>query len=403
MKCRTQIVGLFLLLAPASARSGFTETLPEGAFLLEEAVAMSWVDNIWDNWSNSAPLLEAVERYEPGGGKQGVISAQPSATYTILINSLQYGIFDNLSVGIGIPVILSTEVDAGLSWEPGDYQRQLGRAYSEQDFWDWAESMGQERPGTWVGNQGVLSDIVLGMRFRFTDRIEAFEELGLSSAITFAAMVPTGSPADPEEILSLGTTLWDLHTQGDLAFHLALEKDFEEELDSRLRLGIEGFYEVFFPREREAPSGENHPLLLTYSPYVGETYEVKPGDFSGFSIEVAAVPYKGPSRGSWLTDGSAEEAEGFPPILTFSVRYTFVHLQQSDWRSDFPLWDWEREKCWRPGYKNILGANMTIGLLRLGIPVQAYVAFRTIKLIPGKNCRAAEVLSMGLRIPLRFW
>lgn len=393
---------LLLVLGTSPVRAGFTETLPEGAFLLDESLVISRIDNIWDNSGKRAPLIEPVERYEPGGGKQGVINAHPSARYYILINKLQYGLLDDLALGLGIPVVLTTQVDPGLSWEPGDYQRQLGRPYSEQDFWDWAESMGQPKPGGWTGNQGVLSDMVLGLRFRFSDRIEGASELGLSAALSVFGMLPTGQAGDEEEILSVGTTLWDLHTQGDLAIHLSLERDFIE-LDSRLRLGLDVFYETFFTRERVAPTGEKHPLLLTQRPYVGETYKVKPGDFSGVAVEISAVPYKGPIWGTWLTDGSVEAAENFPPILAFSVRYIFVHLQQTDWTSEFPLWDWEKEKFWMPGYKNIIDAQVTLSLLRIGVPLMIYTGFRTVNLIPGKNCRSAEMISIGLRVPLKFW
>ncbi len=397
------MLGLVVWLSQLPAWAGFTETLPQGAFLLDETMAISWIDSNWDNDGDAVPLIEAVERYEPGGGRQGVITARPKARYLILVNQLQYGLLDDLAIGFGVPVVLSTRVEPNLGWEPGDYQNQLGRAYSEEDFWAWADSMGQPRPTTWVGNQGVLSDIVIGSRFRFSDRLAGFDPLGLAAAVSLAAVVPTGRNADPEEIMSLGTSLWDLHTQGDLAIHLSVDKDFNRELDGRLRLGIDLFYELFFERELRSAEGSVHPLLLQHSPYVGETYQVKPGDFSGFAVQISAVPYRGPAWESWLTDGGRQSAEGLPPILSVELRYTFVHLQQTDWRSDHPTWDWEREKLWRPGYKNILELGLSVSLLRIGVPVFVYANFRTLNLIPGKNCRAAEVLSFGLRVPLKLW
>ena len=392
-----------LALVPRAARAAYTETLPAGTFLLEGTFVMAWLDSRWNGASESVAVVDPIERYEPGGGLQGVITAEPAARYTMWVSRLQYGILDGLSLGVGVPVVLETTVDPHLGWEPGDYQPGLGRAYGEQDFWDWAESMGQTRPGPWIGNQGVLSDIVLGLRLRWTEWVPGAAALGLESAFSIYGALPTGRAADPEELAAAGTTLWDLHFQGDLAFHLSLDKRFDRELDGRLTIGVDLFYEVFFPRERTAPTGAKHPLLLNRAPYVGETYDVKPGDFSGVGVAVDVVPYKGPEWDTWITKGDPARAAALPPLLTLSVRYTFVHLQQSDWRSDFPLWDWEQEKLWQPGFKNVLDAALTLSFLRLGVPLDLYVSGRSMTLLPGKNTRASDVVSAGFRIPLKFW
>jgi len=116
------------------------------------------------------------------------------------------------------------------------------------------------------------------------------------------------------------------------------------------------------------------------------------------------VPWKGPARGSWISGGSAERAAEFPPLVTVSFNYTYIRLGQTDWESDSPLWDWnDKEETWRPGYKNILQGMLTVSLLRLGIPLQPFVSYRNQTWIPGKNFRASHVLSMGTRIPLKFW
>lgn len=126
---------LLLALLCTSAWAGFTETLPKGAFMLDEGFVHSWLDKTWDNDGNAMPLIEDIKRYEPGGGKQGVLIPKPNAKFYILINKLQYGILDDLSVGLGVPVVLGTTIDPNLQWESGDYQRQIGRTYSEDDFW----------------------------------------------------------------------------------------------------------------------------------------------------------------------------------------------------------------------------------------------------------------------------
>lgn len=389
----------------AAVAAGFTETLPAGTFMLDVSYVQSWLTDSYDNDGNLAPLIDRIKRYEPGGGMQGTITPNVEVVYRILVMQLQYGILDDLSFGVGVPLVIGSTVDPSLTWTPGDYQQPLGRSYSDQDFWDWAASMGQKKPGRWNGNEGALSDIILGLRWRWSDRANPswWRQYGLASSVMVTGALPTGSPPDPEEILATGTSSWDLHTQGDLGVHLSLDKSFKESLDDRLTLGVDLFYEAFFPKRLDTPTGVNHPLLLTYAPYAGDHYTLDPGDFAGVSLQADVTPYKGPSRASWLTGGDEARAAAMPPMVGVSLRYTFTQVQQSDWHSASELWDWEREKLWRPGYKNILNGRLTVSLLRVGVPAQLYVNYRTLTLLPGKNTRAADVIAGGLQVPVKFW
>ncbi len=392
---------LSVLASPAHAR--FAQTLPQGTFLLDVSYNYSLVDSRWDNEGKNAPIIEEIERYEPGGGLQGVLKVDAEAQFQVLIPMLQYGILDDLSVGFGIPIVLKSSVQPNFSWEVGQYQPTLGRAYSEDDFWEFAESMGQPKPGNWSGNKGVLSDIALGMRYQWTRRIGFFQDIGLHSALSIMGMIPTGKSKDPEEVVSAGTSMWDLHAQGELNFHLGIDKTFEEELDGYLTLGLDFFYEIFFEHTYTSARGEINPLLLNYALYIGDTYTIDPGDFTGFSFEADVVAYKGPAWGTWLVKGDTEKAKSLPPLISLSLRYTFIHLQQTDYTSESDLWDWEQEDDWRPGYKNMLGAKITFSFLRLGAPFQLYAGYRTLSLIPGKNTRAADVIQGGIQIPMKFW
>ena len=387
----------------ALALAGFTETLPAGVFLLQESLALSSLSQRFDDQARQGPLIDPIECHEPGGGLQGTLTPRVRAGYQILINLLQYGLLDNLSLAIAVPVVLRSEVQLDLEWEPGDYQSTLARPYSEQDFWEWAGSMGQPRPGDWQGNEGVLADMVLGARYRFSDQLPALDELGLASALMVFVALPTGTPPDPEEVASAGTTSWDLNSQGELGFHLSVDKLFRESLRARLTMGLDLFYEAFFPQERESPTGSRHPLLLNHRPYVGETYTLDPGDFSGVSLLMDAVLWRGPILSGWLTRGDPTTAEGLPPLLQVRLRFTHTHLAQSDWESGSPLWDWEHEKLWRPGYKNALLGRATLSLLRLGLPLRVFVAYRNQTWLGGKNCRPANVLTMGLQVPAKLW
>lgn len=401
-------IGLILAAAllsatPRPALAGFTDTLPKHTFLIDESFVRSKTHNAYTNDGNLGPLAENIVRYEPGGGLQGLITVDAGAKYGIVINQLQFGLFDFVTLGLGIPVILENTVDPGLGWEPGDYQAGLGRPYGETDFWEWAASMGQPRPGKWSGNRGVLGDTFVGARYRFSDHAPALAVRHLSAALTVFGSIPTGRPAEPEEPVAAGTTSWNLHFQGEYGLHLAFDKTFPDTLGGRLITGLDLYYEWWKPTTYETPTGSDHPLILTQSPYVGSTYSLDPGDFSGAATQIECVVWKGAPRATWLSGRDTGRAEKFPPVLALGARYTFTHLQQSDWSSQSAIWDWDREKIWRPGYKNILNGTATLSLLRLGVPMQIYFVYRNMTWLPGKNARAVDAITIGTRIPLKFW
>jgi hypothetical protein len=394
---------LVFLVTCNAAAGGFTETLPRGAWMLDVNYTYSWLNAAWDNDGNKGPLVDKIYRYEPGTGLQGILTPYVDVTYQLIVTQLQFGILDDLTLGIGIPVILSTTVSPKFQWEPGDYMGYLGRAFSENDFWQWAGSMGQPKPGNWSGNYGALSDIVLGIRWRFSDRIKQMKDSGFNLAFMLSGALPTGQPAFAEAILASGSASWDLNSQGELNFHLSADKTFKKELDDRLTLGLDLFYEVFFPHSYPTPTGVMNPLLLNYAPYVGAHYTLNPGDFLGFSFQVDVVAAKGPAYASWISGHDKTKAETYPGLLSLSMRYTFTYLFQSDWQSDSSLWDWDREKLWRPGYKNALFAKLTMSFMRLGVPLQIYGAYKNLSLIPGKNTRSTDVVSAGIQLFLKFW
>jgi hypothetical protein len=402
----TRTVPAILLCAallPTRAFAGFAESLPRTTFLLDVAYNYSWLRHAWDDDGNKGPLVAPIERFEPGGGKQGTLIPDADVRYQIVLFQLQYGILDNLSVGLGMPLVVRTSISPDLKWIPGDFQPQLGRPYGEEDFWQWAGSMGQPRPGDWVGNRGVPGDLVLGARLRWSDWIPAFGRAGLSAALTVSAALPTGRHADPEEVVSAGTTMWDLQTQGDLTFHLGFDQSFGRALDDRLVVGVEGFYEVFLPRRYATPAGTRNPLLLNFRPYVGASYILDPGDYAGVSVLADVAAIRGPARASRISGHDAARAEAFPALVSLSVRYSFTHVGQTRYASRSDLWDYSQEDHWRPGYKNALAGTAMLSLLRLGVPLQVYASFRTLSLIPGRNVRAADAIAVGVRVPAKLW
>jgi hypothetical protein len=249
----------------------------------------------------------------------------------------------------------------------------------------------------------VLGDVVLGARLRFGQWLPWLARHDLSAALLLMGALPTGRQADPEEVIGAGTTMWDLHAQGDLGAHLSLDKRFRRELDDRLTLGVEAFYEALLPHRYRSPTGQVNPLLNNLAPHIGTAYVLDPGDFLGGSLQADVVPWRGPARGTWLTGGDAGRAAGLPPLLALSARYTFTWLFQSRWHSNSEWWDYRQEDRWRPGYKNIVTLSATVSLLRLGVPVQLYAAWRSLTWLPGRNTRAADVLTLGVRLPVKLW
>lgn len=396
------VAALILGAAAPGALGRQTETLPKGTFLLDVTYSYSWVTQGFDNQGRRAPLIEPLYRYEPGGGLQGVILPEANVTFQIVVPSIKYGILDQLTVAFAAPVVLRTKVEPRLGWIPGDYYWTLGRSYSAEDFWAWAESMGQPRPGTWIGNESVLSDLVVGGRYRFSHHLPALERAGVLLALTSHCVLPTGRQKDPEELASAGTTSWELHFQGDLGFHLNMDYVFRG-LQSRLSLGLDVFYEVFWPHHYRAGKGTKNPLIQTQAPYVGDTYRVDPGDFSGVGVFVEGIPWVGPTTSNWLTRRDRNGGASFPPLLTVGVGYVFTWVAQSDFTSQSKLWDWTQERPWRPGYKNRLILDVQISFLRLGAPFMLYLSLKNLSWIPGKNIRPADVFMVGLRAPLKFW
>ncbi|MBI3179610.1 MAG: penicillin acylase family protein, partial [Deltaproteobacteria bacterium] len=306
-----------------------TTTLPRHAWLFDFAYLYSFIDKQWDGNRKGVSLIEDIRRYEPGGGLQGILRARPRAEFDFLLIQALYGVTDHLTAGVYVPIAMRSRVTTNLAWEPGDYQAQLGRQYSEEDFWQWAASMGQPRvPAQWQG--GVqLSDIVLIGRYLLPE-FEWMKQHHFRWSGTLLAALPTGSNFDPEEAVSVGTNLWELNAAGDVEVHLSADKAFfvDDKGLSRINVGADLFYAFLRPREYRAVTGTKNPLLNNIAPYVGEKYIVDGGDWLAGALSVDLVPFIGPSRASIVSGYSAEKAETLPPMVTLNLSYTHVRTMQ---------------------------------------------------------------------------
>jgi hypothetical protein len=397
------VLGLALLALPAHAAE--TTTVPKSTFVVDIGYLHSTVGKQWDGDRRARPLIEDIRRYEPGGGLQGVLSANPQADFDFLLFQVLYGITDDFMVGVYFPLILQTVIRTNFSWVPGDYQSGLGRSYSEDDFWAWAASMGQPRPADVATvNNPAVADMVLAARYRLP-RFEFMKKAGFQWAATLQVALPTGRQPDPEAVIDTGTTAWELHSFGDVELHLTADQPFftDEYGVSRLNVGADLYYSFLRPREFKAGKGTKNPLLNNIAPYVGETYWVDPGDWFGAGISVDVSPIYGPALATLVSGNSVEKAKTLPPLVSFTLGYTYVLTSQSNWMSNSPLWDYDREKFWQPGDKNIFKGSLTLSFLRLGLPIQVYGNFRIQDLVGGRYTRPANAFGGGVRALVKFW
>ena len=115
-----------LAIAPNDADAGFAEALPKNTFLLDIQYNFSWLEGAWDNNASMGPLIPVIERYEPGGGKQGTLIPDASVRYHVMVFQLQYGIVDWLSLGFGVPVVIETSINPR-QVVSGDFNLRLTR------------------------------------------------------------------------------------------------------------------------------------------------------------------------------------------------------------------------------------------------------------------------------------
>ena len=150
------------------------------------------------------------------------------------------------------------------------------------------------------------------------------------------------------------------------------------------------------------PTGSKNPLILDYAPYVGDTYQIDPGDWLSVAVSLDWAIWDGPTPATWISR-RAKSTDGWPPMLAITVGYQYLATGQTVWKSDSALWSWEREKRWLPGDKNIFKVTATLTLLRVGLPLQLYAGLRSQEVLPGRNTRAAGSFNCGLRTILKFW
>ena len=402
MRRVTGWLSLLLTLLPAAAFAGNTAVLPQGVFILDESWIEADTSVQWSADRKPLTLLQGIDRYEPGGGLQGTITAKPFVRYRFITSQIFYGLTDTITLALGVPLVTSTTITPNLGWTPGDYQSSLGRKYTEDDFWQWAKSMGQPKPTAFDGNHYTPADIVVGARWRMPE-FSFLQAVGMHMAVAAQVALPTGKTQDPEELVAAGTTVWDLNNYGDAELHLALDKPIVIDGMTRLNFAFDFYYAYLRPRTLQSSTGSRNPLLMTYQPYIGDTFVLDPGDFLGAMGQLELAAILGPTWATRVSGGSMEKAQTLPALLALSGGFNYVHVGQTRYISDSAIWSWDREKIWQAGDKNTVRLGAELSLLRMGLPVQFYATYRNQEWVHGKNTRASDVLTTGLLLILKFW
>ncbi|MBI5610133.1 MAG: hypothetical protein HY902_14755, partial [Deltaproteobacteria bacterium] len=111
----------------------------------------------------------------------------------------------------------------------------------------------------------------------------------------------------------------------------------------------------------------------------------------------------GPAYATFVSGHSLSKARSFPPLLTVSAGFTWLHVGQTTFTSQSPMWTWDREKVFLPGFKTNVRFGADLSLLRLGLPLQLYAKTTNQEWVPGQNIRASNTVTFGARIILKFW
>ena len=388
---------LWLLVSEApQALAGWADTLPKHGMIVETSFSENIIATQFDSHGQDEPLAD-FDMYAPTGEYLGTIVAPARATTRSWVTKVALGLTDRFTMALIFPVLTGRRVQLNLDWTEGDFSNELGRPYSEDDFWQWANSMGQPTPEDWEG-PAALSDIVVGGFYNFVNHKNlTFTVLGIVNT-------RTGEDRDPEVLGAYGTTLYELGFAGDLGAHALFDFKFPGTLFARTTFSAELFYEYLFERSYRASTGKINPLVTNDAPYTGDSYRVKPGDYYGYGVGVDFCLIRGRRTPTWLTRADPEFQGILPALLNMGFAFHNFFAFPSNFHSQSTQWDDEQEadglnKALR---KCTLSAKATLSLLRYGCPLDLFVKYTDQELIKGKNFRPITGWEFGLRIYYSF-
>lgn len=381
-----------LLAAPEQSLAGWADTLPKHGMVIETSFLSNVVQMQFDE-RRQEEALEEIDMYAPTGEFLGTIVANAEALTQTVLTKIAVGVTDRLTMAIAIPLVTYQRVDLGLGWTEGDFSNDLGRPYSEDDFWAWAGSMGQPRPPNWKNADVTVGDIIVVMIYNFVNRPRfAFSTMGFLNT-------GSGRDSDPEILGSVGTSMFDFGFMGDIGLHALIDFKFPDyRFLRRATLSFEPFYEHFWERRFKAPKGKYNPLIANDAPYTGNRYAMQPGDFYGLNAGINIELIKGPKKPSWLTRANPEFQEMMPALVSIDLLFNSMVTFDSIYESKSEVWNDDMEEDHAAADKFTLGAKVTLSLLRYGIPLDLFGRYSNQEIIAGKNFRPVIGWEIGARI-----
>ena len=398
---QTVFITLFAALALStlhapSAHAGWADTLPKHGVIIETGYSERVIATQFSGHGKDEPLAD-FDMYAPTGEYLGTIVAPARAVTTTWLVKTAVGITDRFTFAVAVPIISERLTRLNLDWTEGDFSNDLGRPYSEDDFWQWANSMGQPTPTDWESDV-TLSDIALAGFYNF------FKNKNLTFSLLGLVNTRTGEEADVEVLGSYGTTFYELGVAGDLGVHALFDFKFPETLFDRVTLSAEVFYEYFFERKFKASQGIENPLVLNDAPFIGDSYRIKPGDYYGYGIGIDVGLIKGSDRPSWLTRSDPEFQKFLPPLLSVGVSMHNLYSLRAKFHSESEQWDDEQEADGlnKEQRRFTFAGKVTVSLLRYGLPLDIFATYMNQDLIKGKNFRPITGFELGFRIYYSF-
>ncbi|MCA9771268.1 MAG: hypothetical protein KC466_02600 [Myxococcales bacterium] len=375
------------------AFAGLADTLPQGLMIVETSYVNRVTESRFSNSGKVSDLVDPIDRFDVTGEFQGQITVPGKFSADIWLTKVAVGITDRLTLAAVFPVFLERKVELNLGWVEGDPLASNNfEPFSRDDFWEWAESLGQPEPPDFKDDTFEKGDVILAAFYNFWRS----DDLKLTAFGFWNTR--SGSSAAPEVVGSVGTSFFELDAIGDIGIHILSDYVPPYPVLDRFTFSLEGFYEHFFEHKKHAGTGRLNPLLLNDAPFTGPWIRIDPGDFYGWAAQIGFRIWQGPSSPTWLTRQNPALQESLPPVLTVDAKLTNLYSFDDNYKTHSPQFDLDQENENQAQVKWNWAFTLRASLLRFGIPLDVFGQYFDQSLIPGRNFRPATGYEVGLRL-----